>query len=108
MSLQINDPGFEAGTAEGCEFLTAAFPMRAAPEVKGFFDPRTNSIQNVVSDPATKDSAIVDPVLDFDETSGATGTKNADAILSYVHQKGLAVRWILDTHPHADHLTAAY
>jgi len=109
MSLQIDDaaPGFEAGTAEDRELLKAAFLTRPAPEVTGFFDPRTNSIQYVVSDPATKDSAIVDPILDFDETSGAIGTKNADAILSYVDQKGLAVRWILDTHPHADHFSAA-
>jgi glyoxylase-like metal-dependent hydrolase (beta-lactamase superfamily II) len=81
---------------------------KAAPEVEGFFDQRTNSIQYVVSDPSTKDGAIIDPVLDFDETSGATGTKNADAILSFVDRKGLAVRWILDTHPHADHLSAAH
>jgi len=90
------------------EVLRTTFPARAVAEVKGFFDPRTNSIQYVVSDPVTKDSAIVDPVLDFDETSGATGTKTVDAILSYVDRKGLAVRWILDTHPHADHLSAAH
>jgi glyoxylase-like metal-dependent hydrolase (beta-lactamase superfamily II) len=80
----------------------------AKAEVKGFFDPRTNSIQYVVSDPATKQCAIVDPVLDFDEKSGATGTMSADAILSYVDARGLTVRWVLDTHPHADHLSAAH
>lgn len=77
------------------------------PEVKGFFDPRTWSIQYVVSDPATRMCAIIDPVLDFDEKSGATGTMNADAILDWVTQQGLEVEWILDTHPHADHLSAA-
>ncbi|MCX7304808.1 MAG: bifunctional sulfur transferase/dioxygenase Blh [Hyphomicrobiales bacterium] len=80
---------------------------KAAPQVKGFFDPRTWSIQYVVSDPATKRCAIVDPVFDFDEKSGSTGTANADAILSYVAGQGLTVEWILDTHPHADHFSAA-
>ena len=77
------------------------------PEVKGFFDRRTFSIQYVVADPATKKCAIVDPVLDFDEKSGATATRNADEILAYVAEQGLSVEWILDTHPHADHFSAA-
>ena len=78
------------------------------PDVKGFFDPRTWSIQYVVSDPATRTCAIIDPVLDFDEKSGATGTVNADAILAYVADNDLTVAWILDTHPHADHFSAAH
>ena len=78
------------------------------PDVKGFFDPRTWSIQYVVSDPATKACAIIDPVLDFDEKSGATGTVNANAILAYVAENDLTVAWILDTHPHADHFSAAH
>ena len=77
------------------------------PLVKGFFDERTFSVQYVVADPETRKCAIVDPVLDFDEKSGATATKNADAILSYVEEQGLEVDWILDTHPHADHFSAA-
>ena len=77
------------------------------PEVTGFFDKRTFSIQYVVADPVTKKCAIVDPVLDFDEKSGATATKNADRILEFVRDQGLTVEWILDTHPHADHLSAA-
>jgi glyoxylase-like metal-dependent hydrolase (beta-lactamase superfamily II) len=81
---------------------------RVKAEVKGFFDRRSGSIQYVVADPATKRCALVDPVLDFDEKSGATGTKSADAILSYVDAKGLTVQWVLDTHPHADHFSAAH
>ncbi|MDB5526507.1 MAG: blh [Rhizobium sp.] len=77
------------------------------PEVKGFFDPRTWSVQYVVSDPDTGKCAIIDPVLDFDEKSGATATKNADAILDYIAARNLKVEWILDTHPHADHFSAA-
>ncbi|MBX5009553.1 bifunctional sulfur transferase/dioxygenase Blh [Rhizobium lentis] len=78
------------------------------PEVKAFFEPRTCSVQYVVSDPLTKRSAIVDPVLDFDETSGSTATKSADAILAHIESERLTVEWILDTHPHADHFSAAH
>ncbi|TWH26107.1 MULTISPECIES: MBL fold metallo-hydrolase [unclassified Aminobacter] len=77
------------------------------PLVKGFFDERTFSVQYVVADPETKKCAIVDPVFDFDEKSGATSTRNADAILSYVDEQGFEVERILDTHPHADHFSAA-
>ncbi len=77
------------------------------PTVAGFFDPRTFSVQYVVSDPATRRCAIIDPVLDFEEKSGATATDNADALLRYVEEQGLKVEWILDTHPHADHFSAA-
>ena len=77
------------------------------PVVKGFFDKRTFSIQYVVADPETKVCAIIDPVLDFDEKSGTTATRNADEILAYVAEQDLTVEWILDTHPHADHFSAA-
>lgn len=77
------------------------------PEVFGFFDKRTFSIQYVVADPRTKACAIVDPVLDFDEKSGATATRNADRLLDFIRDQGLSVAWILDTHPHADHFSAA-
>ena len=73
----------------------------------GFFDKRTFSIQYVVSDPATKRCAIIDPVLDYDEKSGQTATRNADRMLDFIAEKGLSVEWILDTHPHADHFSAA-
>ena len=82
--------------------------MTAKPEVKGFFDKRTFSVQYVVSDPATGKCAIIDPVLDYDEKSGATATHNADALLDYIAEKSLTVEWILDTHPHADHFSAAH
>ena len=78
-----------------------------APEVTGFYDPRTFSIQYVVADPASRQCAVVDPVLDFEERSGCTATRNADAILAHVERRGLKIAWILDTHPHADHFSAA-
>jgi glyoxylase-like metal-dependent hydrolase (beta-lactamase superfamily II) len=78
-----------------------------APVVRGFFDERTFSIQYVAADPETKRCAIIDPVLDFEERSGAIATRNADAILDYIEEQGFSVEWILDTHPHADHFSAA-
>lgn len=78
------------------------------PKVKGFFDSRTWSIQYVVSDPESRSCVIIDPVLDFDEKSGSTGTANADAILAYVAVNDLKIEYILDTHPHADHFSAAH
>lgn len=77
------------------------------PLVTGFFEPRTGSVQYVVADPVTHRCAIIDPVLDFDEKSGATATGSADALLDHVHAHGLQLEWILDTHPHADHFSAA-
>ena len=79
----------------------------ARPDVAAFFDPRTWSVQYVVSDPRSRQCAIIDPVLDFDEKSGATATVNADKLLDFVREQNLEVRWILDTHPHADHFSAA-
>lgn len=78
-----------------------------SPDVRGFYDPRTFSLQYVVACPATRRCAIVDPVLDFDERSGSIATRSADAILAHVRAERLEVEWILDTHPHADHLSAA-
>ncbi len=80
---------------------------RQRPKVEAIYDPRTYSAQYVVSDPATRKCAIIDPVLDFDEKSGSTATTNADALLAHVADQGLGVEWILDTHPHADHFSAA-
>ena len=77
------------------------------PDVTGFYDPRTFSIQYVVADPATKKCALIDPVLDYDEKSGSVKTENADRLLAFVAERGLSVEWILDTHPHADHFSAA-
>jgi glyoxylase-like metal-dependent hydrolase (beta-lactamase superfamily II) len=81
--------------------------MSQKPAVTAFFDKRTFSVQYVAADPATGKCAIIDPVLDYDEKSGATSTENADAILKFVADNGLTVEWILDTHPHADHFSAA-
>lgn len=77
------------------------------PEVEAFFDEPTNTVSYIVADPATKKCAIVDSVLDYDPASGRTSRKSADAIIARVREAGLEVKWILETHVHADHLSAA-
>lgn len=79
----------------------------ATPIVKSFFDEPTNTASYVVHDGATKVAAVIDSVLDYDSASGRTSTKAADAIVSYVDAEGLSVEWLLETHAHADHLSAA-
>jgi glyoxylase-like metal-dependent hydrolase (beta-lactamase superfamily II) len=78
-----------------------------SPLVTAFFDRRTCSLQYVVADPGSRRCAVVDPILDYDEKSGATSTRSADALLAHIERERLTVEWILDTHPHADHFSAA-
>lgn len=78
-----------------------------APQVKAFFHEPTFTASYVVSDAATKRAAIIDSVWDFDQASGRTSYESADEIVAYVHAEGLTVDWILETHAHADHLSAA-
>jgi glyoxylase-like metal-dependent hydrolase (beta-lactamase superfamily II) len=77
------------------------------PQVTGFFDEETFTISYVAVDPATKACAIIDSVLDFDAASGRTDRTPADKIIAFVRQGGLKLDWILETHVHADHLSAA-
>ena len=72
-----------------------------------FFDPATETASYVVSDPATGAAAIIDPVLDFDPNAGRTGTTAADRVRDFVRTERLRVQWLLETHVHADHLSAA-
>ena len=77
------------------------------PVVEAFFDTVTNTVTYVVSDPETGDGAVIDPVLDFDPASGRTSTDSADRLIEYVERNQFKVSWILETHAHADHLSAA-
>lgn len=79
-----------------------------AINIKTFFDSDTVTFTHVVSDPSTQKSAIIDSVLDYDQYSGRTKTKSADQVIAYINQEKLSVEWILDTHIHADHITASY
>jgi glyoxylase-like metal-dependent hydrolase (beta-lactamase superfamily II) len=79
----------------------------ASPDVTGFYHEKTGSIAYLVVDPATSRAAVIDPVLDFDLRAGRVSTTSADTILKAIAERGLTVEWILDTHPHADHFSAA-
>lgn len=78
-----------------------------SPEVKAFFDDTTNTVSFVVKDPESPKCTIIDSVLDFDYSSGRTDTASADELIAYVKDQKLDVEWILETHVHADHLSAA-
>ena len=77
------------------------------PLVQPFFDPATWTVSYVVYEAPGSACAIVDPVLDYDPKSGRTGTASAGRIAAFVREQGLSVAWILETHAHADHLSAA-
>ncbi|MBO6730108.1 MAG: MBL fold metallo-hydrolase [Maricaulis sp.] len=81
--------------------------MSAKPEIKAFFDPDTYTISYVVWDAATNAAAIIDSVLNYDPASGRTQPRSADELIRFVEDNSLTVEWILETHVHADHLSAA-
>tara|TARA_R110002073_G_scaffold26260_8_gene86337 strand:+ start:1477 stop:2346 length:870 start_codon:yes stop_codon:yes gene_type:complete len=81
--------------------------MKRIPEIKSFFDPDTFTVSYVVSDPVTKQAALIDSVLNYCPASSRTHTESADALIEFVTASGLTVQWILETHVHADHLSAA-
>ena len=80
--------------------------VAVTPEVTGFYDDKTGSVQYVVVDPSTARCAIIDPVWNYDETAARTSTESFDAITAFIDARGLTVEWVLDTHPHADHFSA--
>jgi glyoxylase-like metal-dependent hydrolase (beta-lactamase superfamily II) len=77
------------------------------PHIKAFFDEQTFTATYVVHDPATKSAAIIDSVLNFNQASGRTSFESADQLIAYVRAENLTVEWLLETHAHADHLSAA-
>lgn len=93
--------------AQAIQQVEAARLSGRVPVVQTFFDEPTFTATHVVHDSATKRAAIVDSVLDFDQPSGRTTTVSAEAVAAYVKAEGLVVDWILETHAHADHLSAA-
>jgi glyoxylase-like metal-dependent hydrolase (beta-lactamase superfamily II) len=109
--LEIETMSETASARSAALYPSAASVPRARvglePEVTGFYDKATGSVQYVVADPMMQRCAIIDPVLDFDPTSGAVRTTSADRLLQHIEAQGLTLEWILDTHPHADHLSAA-
>ena len=77
------------------------------PEVHGFFDEATNTITYILRDPAGRACAVIDSVLDFDYASGRTDTRSADMVVGFIRENDLDLHWVLETHVHADHLSAA-
>ena len=86
---------------------TSASRGDGSPEVVGFYDEASGSCQYICIDPATRKCGLIDVVLDFDPANARTSTKAADWALGWIEREGLTLEWILDTHPHADHLMAA-
>ena len=76
------------------------------PHIEAFFDSATSTVSYLIADPATRAAAIVDPVLDYDPHAGHTSTKSADAVLEAAKRGDFKIDWILETHAHADHLSA--
>lgn len=89
------------------QVLRAGSDAALRPEIASFFDPATYTVTYIVHDPATMEAAIVDSVLDFDPNSGRTATASADKVIDYVTSHNLKVKWLLETHAHADHFSAA-
>jgi len=81
--------------------------MAGAPDIIAFFDEATNSVSYLVADRASAAAAVIDPVLDFDAPSCSIATVSADKILAAAEERGLTIGWVLETHAHADHLSAA-
>src|SRR3546814_7070746 len=95
----------DSTSANAREQVIAALTKPAA--IKAFFDDATNTVSYVVHDPATKRAAIIDSVLDYDPAAGRTSFASADKIIAFVKEHDLAIDWLLETHAHADHLSAA-
>lgn len=81
--------------------------MTMQPKVKSFFDADSNTFSHVVSDPATKACAVIDSVMDIDYAAGRITHEHADEIIAHIRAEGLTLEWIIETHVHADHLSAA-
>ncbi len=102
--MEHPDSVLQSATAQ---VLRAARDVALRPVVASFFDQETFTVTHVVHDPTTREAAIIDSVLDFDPASGRTATASADAVVAYVTSQNLKVTWLLETHAHADHFSAA-
>ena len=97
----------EALAAAAAQVERAIAEKSKRPTIAGFFDEATFTVSYVVHDPESGEAAIIDSVLDYDSASGRTSFTSADLIIEYVSSKKLKVTWIIETHAHADHLSAA-
>ncbi|BBI21755.1 hypothetical protein EKJ_26020 [Qipengyuania flava] len=99
-----HDKSLATATAQ---IMRASASASHRPSIAGFFDEATNTVSYVVHDPATKEAAIIDSVLDFEAASGRTSNGSADLIIEYITSNNLKVIWLIETHAHADHISAA-
>ncbi len=81
--------------------------MAGEPIIRAFFDEPTNTVSYLVADPATKEAAVIDPVLDYDHATGEVDTRSVEAILAAARDAGYRIAWTLETHAHADHLSGS-
>ena len=81
--------------------------MGVHPEVAGYFDEDSNTITYLVADPATKACAVIDSVMDLDYAAGRIAADSADRLIAEIQSRGLDLEWIIESHVHADHLSAA-
>ncbi|MGE3625013.1 MAG: MBL fold metallo-hydrolase [Hyphomicrobiales bacterium] len=88
------------------KFRSSPSRGKGSPDITGFYEPDTGSVQYVLCDPGTGRCALVDVVLNFDPRACRTSTTSAEQVLAHVKERGLTVEWIIDTHPHADHFMA--
>ena len=93
--------------AAAAQIARASEAKDKRPSIAGFFDEATNTVSYVIHDPATNEAAIIDSVLDYDPAAGRTSHGSADLIVEYVQVNGLKVTWLIETHAHADHISAA-
>ena len=100
----VGDRNLNRATAQ---IERAQADKRLRPSIAGFFDEATNTVSYVVHDPKTGEAAIIDSVLDFDAASGRTANGSADRMIEYVTSNNLKVTWLIETHAHADHISAA-
>ena len=100
----VGDRNLNRATAQ---IERAQADKRLRPSIAGFFDEATNTVSYVVHDPKTGEAAIIDSVLDFDAASGRTSNGSADRMIEYVTSNNLKVTWLIETHAHADHISAA-
>ncbi len=94
----------ESGPLQG---VPRAVELASRPEVTGFFDEATNTVSYVVRDPGSQACAVIDSVMDIDYAAGRIAYESADAIIAFIREHGLTLEWLIETHVHADHLSAA-
>ncbi|OCJ16450.1 MBL fold metallo-hydrolase [Rhizobium sp. AC44/96] len=108
MESTMPTPATDPNLTHALEIVRQGLPDHSKrPIVRSFFDPATYTVSHVVRDPNSKACAIIDSVLDYDPASGRTTNASARALIDYVRSEGLEVHWLLETHAHADHLSAA-